>query len=154
LPVRCKLPVECRELGLGLSGPAASDADLARAFDYFQSGCALQDAASCAAAAAALDFGRGVARDRKRALAAYEKSCALKDQRACTAAAMFHALGVEGAAKKDLAKGRALLARACAAGEGGACLNLAERHASGTGAPRDAQKAAELRRRALELAGD
>lgn len=145
LPARCKLPLECRELGQGLSGPAAAEADLQKAFEFLQTGCALKDAASCAGAAAALDFGRGVARDRKRALAFYEKGCALKDQRACTAVAMFHALGVEGAAKKDPTKGAALLARACAAGEGGACLNLAER---------DAKKAAEWRRRALDLAGD
>jgi TPR repeat protein len=143
LPARCKLPVECRELGQGLV--AGGEADRQKAFEYFTTGCELRDAASCAGAAAALDFGRGVAKDRKRAFAAYQKSCALKHQPACTTVAMFHALGVEGVTKKDPAKGTSLLARACDAGEGGACLNLAER---------DEKRAAALRQRALQLGGD
>jgi TPR repeat protein len=143
LPARCNLPVECRELGQGLV--AGGEADQKKAFEYFATGCGLRDAASCAGEAAALDFGRGAAKDRKRAFAAYQRSCALRNQSACTTVAMFHALGVDGVTKKDAAKGAALLARACDAGEGGACLNLAQR---------DDKKAAELRRRALELAGD
>jgi TPR repeat protein len=143
LPARCKLPVECRELGLGLV--AGGEADQKKAFEYFTTGCGLRDAASCAGQAAALDFGRGAEKDRKRAFAAYQKSCALGNQRACTTVAMFHALGVEGVTKKDAGKGLALLARACDAGEGAACLNLAQR---------DQKRAAELRKRALELAGD
>ena len=63
---------------------------------------------------------------------------------------MSRALGSEGAGKKDPAKATALLERACAAGEGGACLNLAERRRFGVGVPRDEAESAALRRRALD----
>jgi len=149
LPERCKLKVECRELGAALA--RGSDAERARSFGYFEAGCALADAESCAGASLALDFGRGVAKDKKRALALAEKACALGAARACTIVAMTHGLGVDGVAKRDAAKGAALLARACHGGDGdgGACLNLAERTRLGLGVARDEAKAAELRAKAL-----
>jgi TPR repeat protein len=125
LPARCAQARECRELGLGLAG--GGDADAARAFGYLEMGCKLNDAASCAGVAAALDFGRGVAKDKRRAFAAYQRACARGDQNACNAVAMTHALGVEGVARRDPAKGLALLRRACEAGSPAACLNVAER---------------------------
>jgi TPR repeat protein len=142
LPARCTQARECRELGLGLAG--GGEAQAARAFGYLETGCKLNDAASCAGLAAALDFGRGVAKDKRRAFASYQRACGRGDQNACNAVAMTHALGVEGVAKRDPAKGVALLERACAAGAPAACLNLAER-LGGSDAPR----AATLRRRAV-----
>jgi TPR repeat protein len=142
LPARCTQARECRELGLGLAG--GGEADAARAFGYLDTGCKLNDAASCAGAAAALDFGRGVAKDKKRAFATYQRACARSDQNACTAVAMTHALGLEGVAKRDPAKGVALLERACTAGAPAACLNLAERLSA-----TDAARAAKVRERAL-----
>jgi hypothetical protein len=125
LPARCTKALECRELGLGLAH--GTEADSARAFGYLDTGCKLGDGASCAGAAAALDFGRGVAKDKRRAFATYQRACARGAQPACTTVAMAHALGVEGVVKRDPTKGVALLEKSCAAGEGIACLNLAER---------------------------
>jgi TPR repeat protein len=150
LPARCRLPAECRALGEGLA--FGSGVDQQRAFAYFETGCTLKDAVSCAGAAAALDFGRGVTKDKRRAFALAERGCALGSKRACTSVAMSHALGAPGAPKKDPAKGAVLLERACAGGDGGACLDLAERRRLGVGVARDEAAAAELRRRALERA--
>lgn len=125
LPARCTQARECRELGLGLAG--GGDADAARAFGYLEAGCKLDDAASCAGVAAALDFGRGVAKDKRRAFASYQRACGRGDQNACNAVAMTYALGVEGVAKRDPAKGLTLLQRACDAGSPAACLNVGER---------------------------
>jgi TPR repeat protein len=151
LPARCKLPAECRELGASLA--SGSDADQARAFAFFSTGCALKDGACCAGAAAARDGGRGVAKDRKKAFALAARACALGHERACTTVAMSHALGVEAAGvRKDPVKATALLERACAANEGTACLNLAERLRLGLGVARNEARAADLRARALARA--
>jgi TPR repeat protein len=152
-PARCKEKKECRELAATLA--FGDEGDQKRAFDYFSTGCELKDGASCAGAAAALDFGRGVAKDRARALKLAEKACGLGAQRACTAVAMSHALGLSDAGKRlvepDAAKASALLERACTAKEPVACLALAERVRAGLGAAANVARADELERRALEL---
>ncbi|HTA19555.1 MAG TPA: AgmX/PglI C-terminal domain-containing protein [Polyangia bacterium] len=147
LPDRCTLPAQCRQLGVSLTRGDAGDR--ARAFEFFQAGCKLNDGASCAGAAAALDVGRGVTKDKSKAFGLYARACALHEVRACTSVAMAHALGVEGIVKKDERLGEKLLERACAAGEGGACLNLSERLRFGVGVARDEARAAEIRRAAL-----
>jgi TPR repeat protein len=146
LPQRCTLPAQCRQLGVGLA--RGDDHDRARAFEFFQSGCKLNDGVSCAGAAAALDAGRGVAKDVPGALALYERACALRSLSSCTAVAMTHALGLMGVAK-DEGLGEQLLERACAAGDGAACLDVAERLRFGVGVARDEARAAEIRRAAL-----
>jgi TPR repeat protein len=143
LPASCAKARECRELGMGLT--LGNSVDSIRAFGYLETGCSLGDGASCAGMAAALDFGRGIGKDKRRAFATYQRACGRGDQGACTAVAMSHALGLDGVAKRDPSMAAALLERACTAGAPAACLNLAERLA-GT----DAQRAADLRRRASE----
>ncbi len=150
LPARCTLRAQCRQLGASLA--RGDETERARAFEFFETGCKFNDGVSCLGAASALDFGRGVTKDRRKALALYEHACALHEARACTAVAMTHALGLAGLAKKDERLGKKLLEQACAAGEGGACLNLAERLQFGVGGVRDEARAAELRRATLARA--
>ena len=77
----------------------------------------------------------------------------LAEPSVCTTVAMVHALGLEATGvRQDPAKATALLERACAAKEGGACLNLAERLRFGVGVPRDEARAVDVRARALKLA--
>ncbi|HVZ75181.1 MAG TPA: AgmX/PglI C-terminal domain-containing protein [Polyangia bacterium] len=129
-PARCKSVKECRELGRSFA--FGSDADTRRAFEYFSSGCAMGDGASCAGASAALEFGRGVDKDRRKAFTLAEKACALGAARGCTVVGMSHALGLVDAkgvvvVKPNPEKAISFLKRACTGGDGVACLDLAGR---------------------------
>jgi TonB family protein len=149
LPARCQHPAECRSLGASLEYGA--NADASRSFEYFRTGCELEDGASCLGAAEALDSGHGIAKDKRRAFELARRACALGDQRGCTMVAMTYALGGEGVAR-DPAKATVILERACKAGAPAACLNLAERLRLGLGAPRDEARARALREQVLARA--
>jgi TPR repeat protein len=145
----------CRALGSRFADGPWRERDYFRALDLLARGCELRDAQSCVRQALML------ARKQGRAVAApaeidalYEKACGAGDVHGCYLTGLKYLPPSDPSrdkGTKDLARALAIFDRACDAGDGEACGQLAGMYGRGDfGVAKDAARAAEHYRRACD----
>lgn len=145
----------CAALGMQHREGRGVSRDLAKSAVYFLRACVEAPPSNpfCREAG----YGMGLAEDSSSgrndlatAFAALAQSCTSGALHDCNIYGMLQLLGMTSAVPRNLERGAAMLARACAGGIGAACGNLADAYLSGGDVDKDVNKAAHLYGQACE----
>lgn len=144
--------------GLGCSNYAALledgnavKKDLAASTRTYEKACRLKDAFACSSAGVAYIHGVGVAVDEPRGAKLVEQGCAMGSTNACVTVAALERFG-HGGHKRDPARAARVFMKACDDEKDPlACASLADMLRTGEGVPRDAARAAQLRKLSCKL---
>jgi TPR repeat protein len=113
----------CTALGEARLAGRGVPRDDATAVQNLERACALKDARGCSSLGSAVWQGRGVKKaDPARAFKLFTQACNANDGIGCYSAAICHRTG--SCAPKSAVKAKALLTKACKAGEQRACTEL------------------------------